>query len=269
MNWLDRLERKYSKYAIRNLMYGIIIIQLMGLVLITLIPDTIALISLNPDAILKGQVWRLVTFLAIPPTTNLLFAALVLYFYYMIGSTLESYWGTFRFNLFYLLGILATIVSAFVLRSFGYNFNMDPTYINLSLFLVFATLFPDFELLLFFILPIKIKYLAFIEVLLLIYSLTIQPLPIKIQILIAMGNYLLFFASKLFKQEKTFVRKQKYRKKLNQPKKFHHKCTICGKTEKDDESLEFRFCSKCDGHYEYCSNHLFTHEHIKQNNENK
>ena len=179
-----------------------------------------------------------------------------------MGSGLERVWGTFRFNLFYFVGLLATSLVS-LLTGIG----VTADYINLSIFLAFARLYPDFELVLFFVLPIKVKYLAVINWIFIVYTIITAPLSVKITVLVALANYFLFFGKEIL--EDLRLRKKVYnnRKRFDviryEGKKTIHQCTICGITEKDDPEMEFRYCSKCAGAYEYCSKHLRDHQHIQ------
>ncbi|SHJ98884.1 Membrane associated serine protease, rhomboid family [Clostridium cavendishii DSM 21758] len=265
MSLLDKLEKKFGKYAIRNLMKYIIIMNAVVFAMQMFSPrvSVIAKLSLNKAFIMQGEVWRLITFIFIPPTMQPIFLIFALYLYYMIGNALENTWGSFKFNIYYLIGILGIIVGCFLT---GYG---ETLYLNLSLFLAFACLYPDYELLWFGILPIKMKYMAIIDVLFLLRDFVFGNIDIKVLIILSLVNFLLFFWRYLFKATK--VKKQvKVQKKTK--KKFtgeitrigtRHRCQVCGMTENDDPDMEFRYCSSCEGEYEYCSEHLKNHEHIK------
>ena len=288
MKWLDKLERKFGKYAIHNLMYYIIILYILGLVIQMVNPSLYTQwLGLDAEAILHGQIWRIVTFIIQPPNASFLFMAFALYFYYMVGQALEYMWGAFRFNLYFFSGVLLHVLACLVIYLiFGINFSMGTFYLNLSLFFVYAYLFPDATFLLFFIFPIKAKWLGIIEGI--FYGLTIigglsalvnpslmftmlamgiPAIPANsIAALISLLNFAIFvmgskrnrFSPKDIKRRRTYAKKVKAASQGT-----HHRCAICGRTEKDGEDLEFRFCSKCKGNYEYCQEHLFTHEHRK------
>ena len=166
-NWLDKLERKFSRYAIPNLMTYIIILYAAGFVLNLINPTFYSqFLSLDAGKILQGQIWRIVTFIIQPPSDSLIFIVFVLYLYYMIGKQLEAAWGAFRFNLYFFSGMLFIVIGAilaFLLT--GAVLPMDTWYLNLSLFFAFAALYPDIQLLLFFVIPIKIKWLAMVCIL--------------------------------------------------------------------------------------------------------
>ena len=176
--WLNKLEEKFGRYAIPNLPKIIVLLYAVGFVIANISPRLYSLLELNPYLILHGQVWRIVTFLLIGPETNLIFVIFVLLFYYSIGSSLEQVWGTFRFNMYYLIGVLGTIVGAFLtyaILTFAYGegygafVNMDTFYLNMTLFLAYASMFPEMEVYLYMILPIKVKWLGYLDGLYLIY----------------------------------------------------------------------------------------------------
>lgn len=223
--------------------------------------------AFDPAMIMRGQIWRLVTFLFIPPSTNTFFIIFVLYFYYMIGSTLENVWGTFRFNLFYFTGALGTVIASLLVYFVtGTGIRANAYYLNLSMFLAFAALFPNHEVLVFFILPVKIKWLAYLDIAYLAYAFITGSMASRILIAVSLVNIILFMGNRLIKTAHNKQRKRQYQKAF-EPKVINnvafHKCTVCGITEKDDPKMQFRYCSKCNGTYEYCMNHLDNHEHIQ------
>lgn len=275
MNFLDKLERKYRKYAINDLMKYIIIGNgvIFLLDMITQISIS-SLLSFDLNAILHGQIWRLVTFVFIPEPTNLLFFVFMLYLYYSIGAALEHAWGTFKFNVYYFSGALFTMLASSIFTLItGYSVPATAHYINLSLFLAYATLFPNVEFLIMYILPVKVKYLAYLDVALLVYTFATSgstPWGIGQKILIAVSllNFLLFFGSRIKGSKPTATQKdfRKAKRELQKGDPIHvafHKCTVCGKTELTDPDMEFRYCSSCNGNYEYCMDHLKNHEHKK------
>ncbi|WP_105619163.1 rhomboid family intramembrane serine protease [Vallitalea okinawensis] len=268
MNFLDKLERKYGRrFGIKNLMLYVVLINFAFYFFDAMNLPVYSMMTLVPGRVLSGEIWRLVTFIFIPPNTSMLFIAFVLYLYYMIGSTLENVWGVFKFNLFYLIGILGTILGAFLVYGItGVNVAATAYYINLSLFLAFAALFPNYELRLFFILPVKMKWLAYLDLAFLLFNFITGGLGTKIFIVVSLLNILLFFSNNIFTKAKQKKRKKKYQaafeSKVIDNVSFH-KCTICGVTEKDNPNMQFRYCSKCNGTYEYCMDHLQDHEHIQ------
>lgn len=269
-SWLNRFCYKHPKLGIPHLMNYIVI----GTVFVYLL-DLFSqhylypLLLFSPELILHGQVWRLITFIFIPLNSNLFFLAISLYFYWMIGSTLEREWGSVKFTLFYFMGVLLNALLGFVT---GYA-TMD--YVNLSMFFAFATLYPETRFLVFFIIPVKVKWLAWIDAALfagsiLLYLIRGQFLLALIPV-VAILNYFLFFAgdfSALFRRVRYKASPQtinfkKAQKKARETKGYLHKCAVCGITDADDPNMEFRYCSKCNGYYCYCMNHINNHVHIE------
>lgn len=263
MNWLDRLERKFGRYAIPNLMSYIIFGNATIFLLYHLIPSIgvslMSKLSFVPQLIFRGEIWRFITFIFIPPNTGLLWGVIALLFYYSISRSLESQWGAFRFNVYYLIGMLGTIVFSLIFKISG-----TPYYLNLSLFLAYAKMFADNQIYLFFIIPIKVKYLGWIYWALLLFSAIQGGLGSIILLAVSLANYFLFFGFSNVKSLKTnrTVKKSHREFKKNSPKVIHiHRCTICAVTDRDNPDIQFRYCSKCDGHYEYCADHIFDHDH--------
>ena len=270
---LKRMERKYGHLAINNLSLYIVVAYGLGFVLQLMNPTIVDMMELNPYLVLHGQVWRIVTFLFMPPDSNPFFIFFVLLFYYSICQSLEYLWGAFRFNVYYFTGVIGTIVGSFILYFLTQDTGifMNTYYLNLSLFLAFAASFPDMVVLFMFILPVKMKWLGLLDLVYLGMEFYSGDSAARISIVVAMLNFVFYLLivnnfSKLSPKE--IKRKQQYRAKVRQfPQKTNtprHRCHICGKTELDDPNLEFRYCSKCEGDYEYCQEHLFTHTHIKK-----
>lgn len=283
MNFMNKLERKFGKYAIHNLMNYITALYTAGFIIMLMNPYFyLDYLSLDIEKVMRGEVWRLITFIIQPPSGNIYFIVFSLYLYYMIGNSLENAWGAFRFNLYYLSGILLNILGTVVFYIItGYNMNVGIYFINEAMFFAFALLYPNVQFLIFFLIPVKVKYLAYLYGGIICYqfvtSLINKNYGICIMIVLAMGNFLIYFfttrnykriAPSQIRRRNSFKRAVKSaggnnvvefqgRKKITR-----HKCAICGRTELDDEDLEFRFCSKCDGNYEYCMEHLYTHEHV-------
>ncbi len=278
MKFFYKLEKKFGKLAIRNLMKYIIVAYIIGYVLQIIKPELLALFTLEPYSILRGQVWRLVTWLIVPSETFDLFTILMFLLYYNIGTNLERYWGTFKFNLYMFGGFLFTAIAAFVLYFiFVYTYGVSAIsvdglfstyYVNMSLFLAFAACFPNAEVRIYFILPVKMKWMGVLYGALVAYSVWYSDWVERTAIFASLLNFIIFFfATRNWRSisPKEIKRKNDYKKKVTiDPTKTRHKCAVCGRTEKDDPTLVFRYCSKCDGNFEYCQDHLFTHEHIKR-----
>lgn len=287
MKFINKLERKFGRYAIPNLTVYIIICYVVGYILMYMAPGLLSLLSLNVSKILRGQVWRLVTWVIYPPgSSNIFFFVIsILFFYYPLGTSLERTWGTFRYNLYIFSGMLFTVLGAFLLyfltggvldALFGGSI-FSTYYISLSIFLAYAMSYPDMRLLLWFVIPIKMRWMAYVYGAIILYQIIsyvrMGAWFMAVPIVASLLNFILFYIGTrdLYRYNpKEIKRKQEFKKAMAQSRVnspgggiTKHKCAICGRTEKDDPSLEFRFCSRCNGNYEYCQDHLFTHEHVK------
>ena len=287
MRFIDKLERKYRKYGIPNLTMYIIGCYVLGYILQMFNPGIMSMLSLEPALILRGQIWRLVTWIISPPGGGgniIFFAIAILFFYYPIGNALERSWGAFRYTLYIFSGMVFTVIGAFLLYFLtggaltGLGMAIFSTYyISLSIFLAYAVTYPDLQLLLMFVIPIRMKWMAFVYGLFIAWDIVsylrvglwVGVVPIVASLL----NFVIFYFSTRDMNRynpKEIHRRQQFKKAMAPSRAgsgpdgiAKHKCAICGRTEKDDPNLEFRFCSKCNGNYEYCQYHLFTHEHIK------
>lgn len=276
MKFFSEMERKFGRYAIPNLMYYIIILYGIGLVIQIQMPMVYwRYLSLDANAILHGQIWRIVTFLMYSPALgnfvlgDIFTGILALFLYYNLGQTLERVWGSFRFNVFFFMGVIGQVLAALVVRLvFGYTIYMTTGFLNFSIFLAFAMYFPDIQFFLFFVIPVKAKWLAVAESAVYVYSFIFGNLATKVEIGISLANVLVFFlltrnvrryTPKEIKRRHDFKRETT---KIMPKSQTRHKCAVCGRTELDGAELEFRYCSKCQGSYEYCQDHLYTHQHV-------
>lgn len=285
MKFIDKLERKFGRFGIPNLTIYMIVCYVIGYALMIVNPGILNWLSLEPAYILRGQVWRLVTWVLYPPSTSgvLWFAIAVLFFYYPIGTSLERTIGTFKYTLYILSGVIFTILGAFILYFLlGGNVlvgNVFSTYyISLSTFLAYAMCYPDMQVLLMFIIPVKMKWMAIFYVVIVVYEMIQYVMAgawyLVIPIVASLLNFIIFyFGTKDFSRynPKEIHRRNEFRRAMEPQGRMKsgsgsvtkHKCAICGRTELDDPNLEFRFCSRCNGNYEYCQDHLFTHTHMK------
>ena len=317
MDFLHKWENKYGRYAIPHLTRYIIMTYIAGYILMLIggitgnYQSISSLLVLSPSRILHGQIWRIFSWVLIPPNSLTssaydLLTIIMLFVYYQLGSLLEKMWGDFLYNVYIFTGLVMTIIGAFLLyaatgQDFGALFSTY--YVSLSIFLGFAMTFPEQRMLFMFFIPIKIKYLAIVDVAYLAYS-VVQAgryglwLPVLVMILCSLaGTILFFFGTRkngriYFKNrvQKNYQQKmrgmgtaQSYRENT-QPNRGNtgagnkidrtafagpggkisvHRCAVCGRTELDAPDLEFRFCSKCNGNYEYCSDHLQNHIHVQ------
>lgn len=190
MKWINTLNRKFGRFGIPHLMILLSSAMLGVFLADLLLPDMglSALLMLNTNLVAQGQVWRLITFIFLPPNTSVLWILFSLYFYCLLGNSLENEWGAFRFNLFYLCGMVGAILAALFTGGWGTN-----VYLNLSLFLAFAAIYPDFKLILFFVFPVKVKYLAALDGVLLVVSLILGDWSVRLSIVMSLLNVILFF----------------------------------------------------------------------------
>lgn len=264
----------------------------------------------NAEAIMHGQIWRLFSYIftfASGPSfllSNILGAFFSIMFYYWIGSVLEGVWGTFRFNIFYLCGILLSDLYAMLLYwIFDASLMITSHYINLSMFLAVATLVPEQRVYFMLIIPVKMKWLAWIDIAVTLYGI-IQKFVTLVQLLriadigafytvgsvliilfplVALLNYLLFFGRNvkelLPRLRRSPHRRKQTRAKVSEPqpnpdwaknyrsstgqRPYRHKCTVCGRTDAECPDLEFRYCSKCKGYFCYCIDHINNHTHVQ------
>lgn len=289
MKWMNKLERKFGKYAISNLMFYIIILYGVGFVLNLINPSFYRYwLALDMEAVFRGEVWRLITFIIQPPNTNIFFVIFTLYLYYMIGRHLELVWGTFRFNFYFFMGVFFHVIAALLTYLLLHvSLPMGTYYLNMSLFFAYAAIYPNQQFYLMGLIPIKVKWLAWIDAAYFGYTILQAFLPAyggdpflgpfykasALEAFVSILNFLIFFmmtrnmrrySSKEIKRKQTYRREvQQGREQVQYANGARHRCHVCGRTELDDENLEFRYCSKCNGNYEYCQDHLFTHEHVK------
>ncbi|MCL2376214.1 MAG: hypothetical protein FWC76_02340 [Defluviitaleaceae bacterium] len=206
-NFLTKLQRKFGRFAIKSLM--MYIVGTMGLIFAVEFIMNINLVGMfafDVNAIMQGEVWRVITFIFIPPGASIIFIFFALYLYWIIGSALEAQWGAFKFNIFYLCGMLGTIAAGLI-TGFATNF-----YLNLSLFLAFAILYPNFEIRLFFILPIKMKWMALVNVVFFAFSLVINTWPVRAALLVSIINIFLFFGKDFINIIKNKHRKAQWKR---------------------------------------------------------
>ena len=283
----ERFCFKHRKIGIPNLMLfisiGTALVYLMSMATNSYVLYSI--LCFNRAAILRGQVWRLFTFVFTYNAGNPLLTAISLICYYSLGRAMENIWGTLRFNLYYFCGIILMDIYCMISGGFVDFIYADVTYLNLSLFLGYATLYPDARFLLFFIIPVRAWIFAVIDLGLMVYSLIVDPFPFNLFSVIALANYFLFFgkdvvnifppvwranASRLFRKNKKtngpkvipFPSAGSYEASTASTKApYTHCCTICGRTDVTNPELEFRYCSRCTGYRCYCEDHINNHTH--------
>lgn len=284
---MSNFERKFGKYAIRNLSLVLIMCYAVGYLITLVNSNFLMYLTLNPYAILHGQIWRIVTWIIIPPeSSNVFFVLIMLYFYYSLGTSLERTWGTYRYNVYIFSGMIFTVLGSFLLMGYCYladgevmamlgadvffsymSLFFTTYYVNMSIFLAFAATFPEVQVLLMFIIPIKVKWLGILYGVMLAVEFLQGNVYSRFAMAASLLNFAVFWLTsrgRVHMSPKQMKRRQEFRREVKRNTSItKHKCAICGRTEQDSPELEFRFCSKCEGNYEYCQNHLFTHQHVK------
>lgn len=259
MKLLNDLQRRFGRFAVPHVTEGLIVCQVLTYLFYQTNAAFLERIALVPSCVLKGEVWRLVTFLCEPPLSHPLFAFFFWYMFYLMGTTLENYWGAFRYNIYLLIGWLATVAASF----------LDPDaaavagFLQGSVFLAFAHLYPDFQLLLFFVLPVKVKWLALLQW---IFCLSVILFGSPIEQLMAAAsvcNFILFFWHDIWLRMKAGRRRMAAQaQQIQQANTPRHTCRVCGVTNLSDPKMSFRYCSKCAGSPCYCAEHLHAHTHL-------
>ena len=283
---MKNLRRNFERFCLRNRNKGIpnlmlyICIGNAVMYVISMVTRSYTLynlLSFNRRLILQGQVWRLFTYPLTYLTSNILLMAISLLCYYSLGNAMERMWGTLKFNIFYLTGVVLMDIYAMI-----FNCSANVYYLNMSLFLGYATLFPDASFLLFFIIPVKAWVLALFDLVIILLGVFSPPFTAaNLFPLIALGNYFLFFGKDVLNviplSWQNNARKLSHKKpkqpkviqfhvsqKPQEPKQnYNHRCTVCGRTDVSNPELEFRYCSKCKGYYCYCQDHINNHVHIQ------
>jgi hypothetical protein len=273
-NAVDRFCYNHPRFGIPNLMLIIIAGQALVYLMDLFSSSTFsAILTFSRSAIFRGEIWRLVSFVFVPPSSGslgLIGVALTLYFYFFIGTTLERQWGSGRFTCYYLVGMLVNIVAGLIV---GYT---DMYYINMSLFLVFASLYGDIQFLVMFLIPVKARWLGWADLVLFLVGIVTSRFPYNLLPLVALAYFILFFGEEALellprswqgkwlnhrRKQNNVVNFQKAARKIQKEKNYLHKCEVCGRTDTDYPDLEFRYCSRCEGYHCYCMDHINNHQH--------
>ena len=269
---IERFCYRHPNFGIPNLMRYLTIANVVFWVMNMINRPFLSYMLFNPALIQRGQVWRLVSFLFVPPSTGVL-ALLVFYFYYWIGTTLEKQWGTGQFTIYFFTGVVLTVLYGFLIYWItGKAVTLDSSYLYLSMFFSFAALFPDMQVLFMFFIPVKMKYLAIVVAAFLLYAMVTTPFAANLVPLVAVLNFLIFCGGELramlprrpgkatinFKKESARIRREQA------DKLYTHKCAVCGRTDTDYPELEFRYCSRCAGYHCFCSDHINNHIHFTE-----
>ena len=284
MNRIDRFCYLHPRFGIPNLMLYVVIGNAIVWVFSLISTasggfDILNALYFSPYHILHGEVWRLVTFIIYPNSTGFL-ALIAFYFYYFIGHTLEQQWGPGKFTIYFFTGVILTVIYGFLVYFlFHWNLGVTATYIYLSMFFSFATLFPDMQVLLFFIIPIKMKWLGIVDAVFFAISivsyLAAGSYAMALLPVVAVLNYLLFCGDWLFSYLRPASRRQRqntvnFKNEVRriryeqQQKAYTRRCEVCGRTDADYPSLEFRYCSRCSGYHCFCIDHINNHRHFTE-----
>ncbi|MEY2440415.1 MAG: hypothetical protein QOI34_1800 [Verrucomicrobiota bacterium] len=252
MSWLDKLERRFGFLGIPGLIRIVIGFNALVFILVWLSPEYVSLLNLDPARIRHGEVWRLVTYIFIPQTTSPLWIIFVLWFLWWIGDGLERAMGAFRLTLYFFVGMIGTTAAAFF---FGSNFSN--LMLTASLFYAFARFYPDEVIYVLLILPLKVKWIAWISAAVLLARFFVGTNSYRMAVVAALSNYLIFFGSAIIhdarQRREVSTRRQRYADSSRSETEPLHKCAICGATELSDSNLEFRVSRNGE---EYCMQHL-------------
>ena len=271
-SYIERFCAKHPNFGIPRLMLYVAIgnaaFWLLGVVNARLWPYLV----FDPYLVLHGQVWRLISFALIPPSTGML-ALIAIYFYYWIGSTLEQYWGTPQFTIYFFTGIILTVLYGFLIYFItGVSIPITAEYVYLSMFFSFAVLFPDMQVLLFFVIPVKMKWLAILDAAFFVYGILTASFPMNLLPVVAVLNFFLFCGGDLLRMlprrpsAKTvnFRRESERIRREQRDQLYRHKCAVCGRTDVTNPELEFRYCSRCAGYHCFCQDHINNHIHFTE-----
>lgn len=262
MKWMDKLEKHFGHLAIPGIVRYILLIQAAFFFLILAMPELQSQLVLDPAAVLQGELWRLITYVFIPPGAYsggwIVFVIIYFLFFLSVGDNIEAHWGTFKLNLYLLCGmIFMTIVAFFIVRG-----QITNGYLMLSLFLAYATLFPEKTIYIFFVIPVKLKWIGIITAAFLVFEMIFGTFAQKAAILISLGNYFVFFGPTLVQLYQSIRIQSAQKERLTQFRTSSskdengsfHQCAVCGRTDLSDPALEFRISGK-DGQ-EYCNEHI-------------
>lgn len=243
-----------------------------------------SMLYFDPALFCRGQIWRLVTFALVPTASGLLWMVVALYFYYFIGTSLENAWGAGKFTIYYFSGLLLTAIYSIVWYLITrQSIPVTAHYLNLSLFFAFATLWPEQRVLLFFVIPVKMKWLAWVDAAFFAYEIVVYLVHGYVGLalipIVAMLAYLVFCGEWLFdllrprrirqaaRQKVRTIQFKEAAQKVQRRQEaagYTRKCAVCGRTDADFPELEFRFCSRCAGYHCFCEEHINNHVHFTE-----
>ncbi|MGC3989942.1 MAG: hypothetical protein QM796_09750 [Chthoniobacteraceae bacterium] len=258
MRFLNSLEAKFGHLAIPGLIRIVVFLQALVFVLHLINPHFLELLYLDPKLVMEGQIWRLVTYIFIPSVgrwwlmPDYLWLVFALLFLWMLGDGLEYAWGSFRLNLFYLIGMVGTTIAAFFFGS-GYANIL----LNTSLLFAFATIFPNHLIRMYFVFSVRIKWLAWGTLALLLLTFLSGGVEVRMSILVQFVNYFLFFWRFVFQMARDHhyisKRQAEFHRKVQPDGEPMHVCEVCKRSDQTNPELDFRVSA--DGHT-YCQEHL-------------
>jgi len=284
---IDRFAYSHPNFGISNLMLFVVAGQVIVYLLYMFSSaSAISFLTFDLYHLLHGELWRLVTFIFVPNSYRPLSFILLLSFYYFVGNTLEREWGTAKFTLYYLSGmvlsVLGTVLASLITGYHGLTL-YNAYYLNLTLFLAFAALYPDAGIMLYMIIPLKAKWLAIADGVLILWSVLRSIMGGDIvgivTPIVALLNFLVFFWPELMgmlgiqtrrvrhqssHQTIQFKSAVKQQRKKEAAQGYRHKCAVCGRTDTEYPDLEFRYCSKCAGYHCFCQDHIYDHIHFTE-----
>lgn len=271
MRFVDKFLYRHPGFGVSGLARYIAIGSGIAWVIGLINPVLYGYLTFSAAAVLHGQIWRLLSFMFIPASTSWL-GFISIMFYYWIGTTLEQTWGSGKFTLYVLVNMLITIVYGFVMYALGFSIGLTAEYIYLAMFFAFAVYYPDMQVLFMMIIPVKMKYLAYIDAAFFLYSVIANPFPFNTLPIVAILGFLLFCGGELFSrlpkrasaQTVNFRRESARIRREQRDALYHHKCAVCGRTDTDYPNLQFRYCSRCAGYHCFCEEHINNHVHFTE-----
>ena len=272
MRFIERFCYKHPHFGIPRVMMYISIANVAFWLLGMVNSTALSYLSFDAALVLRGQLWRIITFMLYPPSSGML-ALIAFYFYYWIGTTLEQYWGTAQFNIYLLIGYVLTLLYGFLAYFlFGTRIAITGEYLYLSMFFSFAALFPEMQVLLFFIFPVRMKWLALIDAAFFVLAVLTNPFPVNLLPVVAVLNFVVFFGGELLrripkkasKNTVNFRREASRIRREQRDQLYKHKCAVCGRTDASNPELEFRYCSRCAGYHCFCQDHINNHIHFTE-----
>jgi len=283
---LDKLERKFRNVKAPNMMIILVICYIAGFVVSKTVPEIMAYLYFEPYLIMRGQIWRLFTFVFVPSSSDYFLALITCFIYFSISKALEQVIGRFRVNFFLISGLVIEVLFGFLYffmfrgsMNEGWLILLNPYYLYAMMFVLFAMMFPDARFLLMFIIPIRGKWMVLVTFAM--YALDVFQAFRQVgsgygwilvfMIVAAIVNLILYILLTGYRpgnSPSNVIRRNEFKRKaagrekeIRAGKAARHKCAVCGRTELTNPELDFRYCSKCQGDYEYCSEHLYTHIH--------